>query len=274
MQNLRENFLKDGYVVIKNFFNNEQINELRKYSLENANKDNEIFEYDFIKKYFFKTEFFNIFKEVLNCKKLIYFSDSSINLHKNLEEAPRGFHVDSRDEDFNFNEEYPIARLGVYLQNVSEYSGGVKVKPGSHKYYCVTNYKQSIKNIFNEKIIKRNKNFNIKFLFKNVQPDLEPGDLIIWNLRIHHSGSSYRYKFNKNISFAPYIDKLLPNFLKIPPEFNNNSVAIFMVFANGDLQNNDNIKNYVKRRNKDNRIVANFDELKKIFLEQNISMKN
>ena len=63
MQNLRENFLKDGYVVIKNFFNNEQINELRKYSLENANKDNEIFEYDFIKKYFLKLSFLIFLKK-------------------------------------------------------------------------------------------------------------------------------------------------------------------------------------------------------------------
>ena len=274
MQNLREDFLKKGYVVIKNYFNSDQINDLRNYSLQKINEKNEIFEYDFIKKYFFSPDFFNIFKKILNYKKLLYFSDSSINIHKTLEAVPRGFHVDARNDDYDFNKEYPIARLGVYLQNVSDYSGGLKVKPGSHNYYCVTNYKQSIKTFVNEKILKKNKNFKIKFFHKNEQPNLQSGDLIIWNLRLHHSGASYRYKFNRNISLAPYIDKLVPKFLKLPPEFPNNRGAIFIAFANGDLSDNYNIKNYIKKRSNDIKKFSNFEKLRKEFLEQNILMND
>ena len=54
---------------------------------------------------------------------------------------------------------------------------------------------------------------------KNFQPDLDVGDLIIWNLRLHHSGASWRYKINKNFSLPPFIDNLMPKFTKIKPQF-------------------------------------------------------
>ena len=169
MSNLRENYLRDGYTIIRNFFKKEDIIQLREFCLDNFKSDIEIFEHEIIKKFFFNSNFFEIFRKVLNCEKLIYFSDSSITVNDSVESAPAGFHVDSRNENFNFNEEYPIARLGVYLQNINNYSGGVKIKPGSHNYYCVTKYKQAIKNIFQEKILKKNRNFKVKFFHKNIQ---------------------------------------------------------------------------------------------------------
>ena len=86
------------------------------------------------------------------------------------------------------------------MQNISDYSGGLKIRPKSHNSFCINNFKQLIKNIF-----KRNSMFNLNFIHKNIQPNLNVGDLIVWNLRLHHSGASWRYKFNKNLSLK-FID--------------------------------------------------------------------
>ena len=274
MSELRDKYLKDGFAIIKNFLKEEELIQLRDFCIKNFKKDIEVFEQDLIKKYFFNEKFFQIFREILNCKKLIYFSDSSIALHNTVDDAPAGFHVDSRNENYNFKEEYPIARLGIYLQNIKDFSGGVKIKPGSHNYYCSTKIKQSIKNIFEQIIIKKNKNFKFKFFHKNIQPSIEPGDLIIWNLRLHHSGASWRYKFNKQVSLPPLVDKLIPKLFKIPPQFEKNRAAIFTVFANGDLDNNENLNNYISRKLEEKKIVSNLRFLKENFSKNNIIFLN
>ena len=274
MSKIRENYLKNGYVIKRNYLSTQDINDLRNFCINKKFEDKEIFEYELIKKYFFNPNFFKIFKEILNCENLIYFSDSSINVHKTIEKVPSGFHVDSRNENYNFDEEYPIVRIGVYLENIKDFSGGIKVKPGSHQYYCITKITQAIKTIYQEKILKKNRNFKMKLFDKNIQPDLNLGDLIIWNMRLHHSGASWRYKFNKLISLHPIIDKLMPKFLKIPPQFKNNRTAIFFAFANGDLKNNQNIDNYIARKLAQKKKINNIIELKENFAKNNVLFLN
>ena len=153
---------------------------------------------------FLKKEFFELFRDILDCKNFYIFLIARFQFMKILKIVHQDFTLTSRNEDFNFNKEYPIARAGIYLQNVSDFSGGVKIRPGSHNSYCITNFKQSIRNIITEKIVKKNSNFNLNLFHKNIQPDLNVGDLIIWNLRLHHSGASWRYKINKNFSLPPF----------------------------------------------------------------------
>jgi len=273
MNEQRKNYIKNGYVIIKNFFNKEKIIETRENLIRNKIINSEIFDNIMIEQLFLKKEFFKLFRDILGCKKLLYFSDSSVSIHENIENCPSGFHVDSRNEDFDFKREYPIARAGIYLQNVSDFSGGVKIRPGSHNSYCITNFKQSIKNIFTEKIVKRNPNFNLNLFHKNFQPDLDVGDLIIWNLRLHHSGASWRYKINKNISLPPLLDNLMPNFTKIKPQFEKNRTAIFIAFANGDVMDK-NVSNYIGRKLKEKKIFNDYQNLKKKFLEHNVLILN
>ena len=219
MSDLRKNYIENGYVIIKNFFSKEKVVETREELIRKRNFNTEILELEHVKNLIMNDGFFRLFKEIFDCKNLLYFSDSSISIHENLDNCPSGFHVDSRNEDYNFKSEYFVARAGIYLQNVSDFSGGVKIKPKSHNSYCITNIKQSIKNIFTEKLVKKNKNFKLNLFFKNIQPNLDIGDLIIWNLRLHHSGASWRYKFNKNLSLPPFIDRIMPKFTKIGAEY-------------------------------------------------------
>ena len=273
MNDLRKNYLKNGYVIIKNFFSKEKIIEARESLIRDKIINSEIFENIKIEQLFLNNEFFKLFKNILGCKKLLYFSDSSVSIHEKIENCPSGYHVDSRNEDFDFKKEYPIARAGIYLQNVSDFSGGVKIRPGSHNSYCITNFKQSIRNIITEKIVKKNSNFNLNLFHKNFQPDLDVGDLIIWNLRLHHSGASWRYKINKNFSLPPFIDNLMPKFTKIKPQFEKNRTAVFIAFANGDITDK-NVSNYINRKLKEKKKFKNYKNLRKKFLEHNVLILN
>ena len=55
---------------------------------------------------------------------------------------------------------------------------------------------------------------------------IKAGDLVIWNLRLHHSGNAKRLKFFKNLSLSTYIENFLPDFLTL-----KNKVNIMEIFT-------------------------------------------
>ena len=56
----------------------------------------------------------------------------------------------SRNEDQNipYELEYPIIRVGIYFENSKDFSGGLKIKKKSHKYFIF-----NFRNNFNYKKI-------------------------------------------------------------------------------------------------------------------------
>lgn len=267
--NLRDQYIKDGYIILRKFFEKEKLVSLKEEFLKIGNNfEKEILEYEFVKNLYLNDKFVNVIKILLNTDKLVYFSDSSVVKHNNVFSPSNGYHNDSRSEDYNFSNEYPLLRVATYLQESINISGGIKIKPGSQNFFCFTlrDFKQRFK-ILIKKILSRDKNFNFKLLSNGVQPKMEVGDLIIWNLRTHHSGTSIRYKFHKNLSLHPIIEKILPNFLKIPC---NDRVAIFMVFGNKNF-NNYYLDNYIKNiQNKRKIKYENLERLKSNLLKYNI----
>ena len=92
------------------------------------------------------------------------------------------------------------------------------------------------------------------FRYNNrVTPPLEEGDIVIWNLRTHHCGTSRRLKLFPKICLQPHFEKLLPNFLFLPTQYKENRCAIFTTFAKNDL-NNKNIFGYIKKKLNLNRL--------------------
>lgn len=269
---LREQYLNNGYIIIKNFFNKDDLNYLKKeysnISNINNNCSKEIFDNKVIKKIFFNENFFNLIKKILGINELLYFSDSSVVKHKNIFSSTSGYHNDSRAEDYNFLKEYPLLRVATYLQESITTSGGIKIKPGSHNYFCLTirDLKQKVKTMFN-KICGDDRNFKFKLFIKGTQPDLDLGDIIIWNLRTHHSGTAIKFKFFKNLSLHPFVEKLLPNFFKLPCK---DRMAVFMVFGNGSSKEK-NLQNYINDRHIRQRcIYDNMKQLRTEFLKYNI----
>lgn len=184
--NIDKEFLKNnGYCIIKNVFDSEEITEFRKIAYETLaqdklnNKGKKVVT-DFknvfypngdlltrpLKKILLSDKILKIAETILDAKP-IYFGDSTYQIGI----GDRGFHRDNVDRISNQGEdwigEYDIIRIGVYMQNHDEYSGGLKVIAGSH--------------------IGKNS--------KKVFVNSKAGDVVVWNLRTLHSGNAVRLKF-------------------------------------------------------------------------------
>ena len=141
-------------------------------------------------------------KEILGTNHLIYFGDSSYQIGTGL----RGFHRDCLDREFqsgpDWQSKYTLIRLGLYLQDHSTFSGGLKVKPGTHE----------------------------KADGSSVFINNKPGDLVAWSLKLLHSGNAVKLKLFPNVCIDNQgIENRIPNFLKKEEE--QERISLFMTFA-------------------------------------------
>jgi hypothetical protein len=141
-------------------------------------------------------------QEIVGTEKLIYFGDSSYQIGTGL----RGFHRDCIDRAYNsgpdWQSKYTLIRIGLYLQDHSQYSGGLKVKPGTHE----------------------------KADGPSVFINNKPGDLVAWSLKLQHSGNAVKLKWLPSLCIDNQgIEKRIPAFLKKEEE--QERISLFMTFA-------------------------------------------
>jgi hypothetical protein len=154
-------------------------------------------------------------REILETDRLVYFGDSSYQIGTGL----RGFHRDCIDREFNsgldWQSKYTLIRLGLYLQDHSSYSGGLKVKPGTHE----------------------NADGPSVFI------DNKPGDLVAWSLKLQHSGNAVKLKWFPSLTIDNQgIEKRVPAFLK--REEQQERISLFMTFAAESAHVNRYIEEY------------------------------
>lgn len=248
---IRNEFLDKGYLILRSFYDKKKIQDSRNLVIDHANKDDEILSNQTVQDFILNEELIQNIKILLNSNKLLYYSDSSVSNKEDPFNSKNGYHNDARYEDENipYSEEYPILRVGIYFEDFKKYSGGLKIKEKSHKYFCFNfrAFKQNLKKIIKIIFTKTRYRLNALKLGKSINLDLEEGDIVIWNLRTHHCGVSRRLKFFKNLCLQPHIEKLLPKFLFLPTQYSRNRCSIFCTFAKNDLLNV-NIYNYVKNK--------------------------
>lgn len=285
MQKIEENnnidqkeFLrKHGYLHVKDFFSDDQIQSIRNY-LDNRKKINpsedihDILAIEEINHVFLNDKFLN-FTSNLFGENVYYFGASTMRFHQNDVDE---FHIDARkDIKLGYQQEYPIYRLGVYLQNHDSWSGGLKLREGSHRKVCIrlssfSKIKETIK-----KILKNKKNvFDIFFKGKIRNIRSKKNDLIIWNMRTHHSGRFKLLNSFPNLSLHPILEKYLPNFLF--RDYEKDRYALFIAFGRNEENYLDNfIDDYRSKRF--SKIFKNFTENKKkyedILKKHNINVK-
>ncbi|MBL0329775.1 MAG: hypothetical protein IPP64_10240 [Bacteroidetes bacterium] len=98
--------------------------------------------------------------------------------------------------------EYTLVRLGIYLQDHKNYSGGLKIKLGTHKQADG----------------------------KPVFVDSEVGDVAIWSLKTVHSGNAVRLKLFPNYSInTSGKENIIPEFLKKDQQ--HERISLFMTYA-------------------------------------------
>lgn len=232
-------FDENGYLLIKNVFTKEEIQKIREktydqyeidkkkdltFSLPNPKVKAKFAKGDLLSKenlYTVLTDdrILEIARTILGSDELVYFGDSSYQIGTGF----RGFHRDNIDRtDLNgpdWQGEYTLVRMGIYMQDHKNYSGGLKVKQGSHK------------------------NADGKTVFI----DSEVGDVVIWSLKTLHSGNAVRLKWFPNLAIqSGYKESLIPAFLKKDQQYER--ISFFMTYALESSHLNHYIQEYTLKR--------------------------
>ena len=241
---------KNGYLIIKNFINSHKVAYLRK-ALRNFNRQ-ETLANKKLNYFSVNNKIIKIMNNLLGGKIYYPFLSIAVNNIYQTQNKKSLIHNDVRFEDFNFDNDYNIYNVGIYLQDHINYSGGLKVRPGSHKKIIIEgeNYFKKIL-LFCKTLIR--KPANVSFFqilrtllpYKSVNLKINAGDLVIWNMRLHHSGNNVRVKFLKNLSLSTYFENIIPNFMILKNSLDR--FAILTVYIGEGAYKNKYINEQIKR---------------------------
>jgi hypothetical protein len=157
--------------------------------------------YDYV---FFKRELLEIAKVLLKSRELVYYGDSSTQ----FDSAARGFHKDHVERTNAATEDwrgdYGLIRCAFYCEDHSRHSGGLKVRIATHNV-------ESCRSLFDKNKISHHAG-------KSVDVLSEYGDMVIWSMRLTHSGNYKKLKFWPGLSLHPRIEGYLPEWLTLPEQ--------------------------------------------------------
>ena len=199
-----QQFWKQGYLILKNVFSAAQIESFRQFIdnqldidrakglvTENAGVkyvSGDLLSKRLLREIFLDRQIIEAVAAVLGDTP-IYFGDSSYQIGH----TSGGYHRDNIDRNFGEGQDwqgrYDLVRLGIYFQDHKYHSAGLKLKPGTHNVADGSSY-----------IV-----------------ESEAGDVIIWNMRILHSGHAVRLKGLRTLPID-YGERFIPKFLQIPEE--------------------------------------------------------
>jgi hypothetical protein len=122
----------------------------------------------------------------------------------------RAWHTDAYETPVTTGRDYPMVRCGLYLQDIEHFSGGLAVRPRSH--------------------VRRLKKVPLAFHPSPVDlVDSEPGDLVIWDMRIIHAGEVVRFRPLPGLGLPLSLQGRLPAGLRLAEE--RRRVVMFPTFG-------------------------------------------
>ena len=156
-------FAELGYVVLPRVFSSEEIADFRAAAIEDASHAGDVLSHPTLTSVVTDNRLLLALRSI-GIWPARYFGDSSVS----QEPGGYGFHRDNADR-FDGQapdwcvEDYPLVRMAIYLQDYSSFGGGLEVIPRSH-CSCAGPFESP------------------------VYLSTAPGDLVIWNLRVLHTG--------------------------------------------------------------------------------------
>jgi hypothetical protein len=154
----------------------------------------------------------------------VYFGDSNFQVGRGL----RGWHKDNRLPDRfdhhapDWQGRYTVLRMGVYLQDHAQHSGGLGIRAGSHE-------PSALVRALGRLPIARPRVEASTHYGKPVAIDSRVGDLVVWNLRTTHSGNVVRLRPLPGRKVGTWVENLAPRWLRLPEE--ERRVAIFLTYG-------------------------------------------
>lgn len=198
-------FQRDGFLVVRNVFSSHEVDELREAIAREGRtaasigrilepKAGEVVPVgdllgrERLRDLVFDGRLIDIARSLLGRSEIVYFGDSGLMVGGH----GRGFHKDNTVRDSSAHADwrsaYTLIRMGIYLQDHDRYSGGLKVRRGSHLHPDVASG-------------------------AIVDIDTRPGDIVVWSLRTTHSGHTVRVRGLRSVHLQPRFEGRLPSFL-------------------------------------------------------------
>jgi hypothetical protein len=205
---LREQMDQNGWIWEKAVFSKEEIAQIRQWAIEGKKKNpkGDLFQDENLWKVLMDDRILKIVKQVMG-ENPVYFGDSNIS----FDVSDNGFHKDNVDrfnpEGGDWKGPYTIIRMGIYLQDHTQHSGGITLREKSHK----------VPGVGHGKIL-------------NVRS--AEGDVLSWFLTTTHSANAHVLNFAPNWHLHPRLVRRIPKFLvqpKIRPR-----IALFFSWAVND----------------------------------------
>ncbi len=206
---ISEAFKRDGYVLIKGLFTPSETAGFKNVIAELArtsNMEGDSLSAASLRPILLDDRILNVLKILLG-SRIVYFGDSTVRYDAN--EGSRGFHKDSlSDFEDPSSTEHPVLRMGLYMQDHAIHSGGLKVRRGSHKHAFLG--RSSLKRLLPSTPTGNRLKLASFKLGRAINLASEPGDLVIWNHRIFHSGYAVRLKLWPGLCINPRLEKYIP----------------------------------------------------------------
>jgi hypothetical protein len=161
-------FWDQGYLVIRDVFSCDEIEEFRRRGFENRQRRGdtqiELLPDPILRKAILDDRVLSIAGQILGDTP-VYYGDSGFNIGQHTV----GFHRDNVDRDDgngpDWKSKYTQVRFGIYLQDHAWHAGGLRLVPKSHN--SISNPARKPKNV-----------------------RTRVGDLAVWNLRTNHAGGA------------------------------------------------------------------------------------
>lgn len=227
-----------GFTVIKNVFSEDEIEDfktkMRKTHAEGLNSEN-LLANPYFCSLFYDERLLSIMKQLLGTESIVYTNEGSASYHLSRRNAG-GFHKDSADrKDINspdWTMPYSIIRIGIYLQDHMQNSGGLAVLEKSHlREHSIRNGRIDA------------------YVGKRRYVKVQPGDVVAWYLKTSHAGDFGLPKFGflnwVNSKSIRKIQRLFPFLFK---PFHKERMAIFMSYGAANHPSVERYKNYLKTR--------------------------
>ena len=216
--NSLENFIDILQPLLKKFNPQEYyLEKLHALFLVNFKTNADLLFDEIYSSVFLTNKFLDIYRELLQTNKLIYWGESHLTFNKASKiglkkETSRGWHSDDfYNHHANTSEATYNVRGAAFYHSDKDSSGGTKFLPGSHRYIRPS---KLLKKIYKKIIFKKNFSnslLNTRLLFpKNIFPSKR--DFILWDKRLLHSAWAMKMKGFSKIILPPFIeDKLWGN---------------------------------------------------------------
>jgi ectoine hydroxylase-related dioxygenase (phytanoyl-CoA dioxygenase family) len=238
-------FREEGYLLLPGVFTEEEMTSAREAIREMSRNPSlfrqvsqarhfhgSLLNYPALERFVFDDRVLGPVKAVLGDSP-VFFGDTSVQTGR----GGREFHRDSVNRvnllGPDWEGDYPLVRVGIYMGDFTRESGGLKVVPRSHRPRLEA-LRRPLGRFLGRNVRVFTPAFTwIRRLLATVEGGTfvpsRTGDLILWNFRLLHTGNAVRLKRAPSVSLPCWVEDLAPASWAL--EGGDERAVMFLAFA-------------------------------------------